>query len=98
MCKKKPTTSTKQAAVCQLAGCDLEIEIDPANPGKVLYLLSPVPAAEHAITQFEAGASLPARPLLNTLADLHRETKNFLHKHRQLTTGGGKQIAPEGRD
>ncbi|MBK5275156.1 MAG: hypothetical protein JJE30_08900 [Desulfuromonadales bacterium] len=92
----KVLRSVKQAAVCRHLGCDVNIQIDAANPGKVVFRISPPSAAEHAIQLFESGASLPARPLLDTLSELHTSVKIFLYQYRQLFSG--KEMADTEHD
>lgn len=83
--------SAKQASICRYAGCDLDIQIDAQNSSAVIFRASPIAAAEYAIAQFESGAELPARELLNVHDSLHREIKLFMSQWRQIGSDKGKK-------
>jgi hypothetical protein len=91
----KIVKSVKQASICQYHELDVEILHDAANPGKVLFRVSPPAAAELAIERFENGECLPARLLLDVHSQLHAEIKNFLYQFRLLS--GGKPFLEKDR-
>lgn len=86
------TDSIKQAAVCELAGCDVTIQLDELYQTRVKYHISPKSSAEHAIAAFESGASLPARPLLDIFADLYKRTRDHIHQYKRLAVGKSRDI------